>query len=217
MSQDAAPIFGRSLGRRVPWITLCTAAPAVFLARFPAAFDPLIYNRKLIWAGQIWRAVTAHWVHFSNTHLFWNLAILVPASAWLERRSAATLLRAVLFAVPAISLALLVLAPSLVQYAGISGVASAVLIALAVHGLRTEPRARWLWSAVILLFATKVVYEAVSGQPLSHELSEKHVSSVPLAHIVGALVGAIAAFTTQARPGSLVRPESSQTFPPPQI
>jgi rhomboid family GlyGly-CTERM serine protease len=129
-------------------------------------------------------------VHFSASHLFWNLVVFVPAGVWLERRDAAALRWALLLSPLAIGLALLAFEPSLGLYAGISGVASGVLVALAVHGLRTEPRARWLWLAVLVLFAAKVGLESFSTRPLNPALATQGVHSVPLAHLVGAAIGA---------------------------
>jgi hypothetical protein len=94
---------------------------------------------------------------------------------------------------------LLAFVPSLSLYAGISGVASGVLVALAVHGLRTEPGARWLWLAVLVLFAAKVAVESLRSHPLNPELTAQHIQSVPLAHLVGAAVGACVVFATRKR------------------
>jgi rhomboid family GlyGly-CTERM serine protease len=156
----------------------------------PGAFDALAYDRSKILDGQLWRVITGHWVHFSASHLFWNLVVLNPAGVWLEKRDRCAMRATLLLSPFAISLALLAFAPSLGLYAGISGVASGVLVALAVHGLRTEPRARWLWLAVLVLFAVKVVIESFRSHPLNPELTAQHIQSVPLAHLVGAAVGA---------------------------
>ena len=166
---------------------------------WPGAFDLLVYDRGKIFGGQLWRIVTGHWVHFSARHLFWNLVVLIPAGVWLERRDTTCLIWTLLLSPVAIGLALLAFEPPLTSYAGISGVASAVLVALAVHGLRTEPRARWLWLAVLVLFATKVGMESFGDLPLNPELATQGVHSVPLAHLVGATVGVATALSRRRR------------------
>lgn len=182
-----------------PWCTILAATLAAVAWFVPGAFDALVYDREEILSGQLWRVATGHWVHFSASHLFWNLVILVPAGVWLERRAPAVLRRTLLLSPLAISLALLAFAPSLAQYAGISGVASAVLVALAVHGLRTEPRARLLWLGVLVLFAAKVGVEAFGHGPLNPELATRGIASVPLAHFVGAAVGVGTVLTAKKR------------------
>jgi rhomboid family GlyGly-CTERM serine protease len=192
MPQTAPPSLTQPSLGRLPWCTLIAGALAVGAWFVPGAFDAFVYDRSLILGGQLWRIVTGHWVHFSASHLFWNLVILVPAGVWLERRSAFALRCTLLLSPLAISLALLAFVPSLAQYAGISGVASGVLVALAVHGLRTEPRAQLLWLGVLVLFGAKVAVETFGHGPLNPELATRGITSVPLAHLVGAAVGVIA-------------------------
>ena len=201
MPQNATPTSDKVCATpgRLPWLTFIAGGLAVVAWFVPGTFDALVYDRSLILGGQLWRAITSHWVHFSASHLFWNLVILVPAGVWLERR-APTVLRPTLLLSPlAIGLALLGFAPSLARYAGISGVASAVLVALAVHGLRTEPRARLLWLGVLVLFFAKVAVEAFAHRPLNPELAALAIRSVPLAHLVGAFVGVGTVLTAKKR------------------
>lgn len=198
---QATPIPDRArAGRdRFPWLTLVAATLAVVAWFVPGAFDALVYDRGQILGGQLWRVVTGHWVHFSASHLFWNLVILIPAGVWLERRAPSVFCRTLLLSPLAISVALLAFAPSLAKYAGISGVASAVLVALAVHGFRTEPRVRLFWLGVLVLFAAKVGFEAFGHGPLNPELATRGIASVPLAHLVGAVVGVGAVLTAKKR------------------
>lgn len=179
---------------RLPWFTLGACALAVGVWFVPGAFDALAYDRGKILGGELWRLITGHWVHFSASHLLWNLVVLLPAGIWLEKRDRCAARATLLLSPLAISLALLAFNPSLAIYAGISGVASGVLVALAVHGLRTEPRARWLWLAVLVLFSAKVAIESFRARPLNPELTVQAIRSVPLAHLVGAAVGACSAF-----------------------
>jgi rhomboid family GlyGly-CTERM serine protease len=167
---------------------------------WPGAFDALAYNRAQILHGEWWRLITGHWVHFSASHLFWDLAILIPAGALLERRNPAALRWTILLSPLAISLVLLAFDPTMAIYAGISGVAAGVLVALAAHGLRTEPATRWAWLAVLALFGLKVVLETRrGGQPLNPALAAQGVRSVPLAHLVGAAVGASTVLLSRLR------------------
>ncbi len=115
--------------------------------------------------------------------------MFLPAGIWLEWLNPSALRWTLVLSPLVIGLALLAFDPSLATYAGISGVASAVLVALAVHGLRTSPRVRFWWWAVLLFFAAKVAFESRTAQPLNSELAAQGVRSVSLAHLVGALIG----------------------------
>jgi len=184
---------------RLPWFTLGAGLLAGVAWFWPGAFEALAYDRGKILGGQFWRIVTGHWVHFSASHLLWNLAVLLAAGGWLERRNAGAACWTLLLSPVAISLALLTFDPSLGIYAGISGVASGALVALAVHGLRTEPALRWLWLAIVVLFVAKVGTESLGRRPLNPDLAAQGVRSVPLAHLVGAAVGAGVVMTRRKR------------------
>ena len=199
MPLDALPTDKPKSGN-LPWFTLAAVALAVGVWFWRGAFDALVYDRAKIMGGEFWRLLTGHWVHFSGSHLFWNLAVLFPAGVWLERLNPTALRWTLVLSPLAISLALLAFDPSLVRYAGISGVASGVLVALAVDSLCTQSGARRWWLAVLVFFAVKVAVEAHNGgQPLNPELVAQGVRSVPLAHVVGAAVGTSAVLLNRAR------------------
>jgi rhomboid family GlyGly-CTERM serine protease len=174
----------------VPWFTLVANLLAVGAWFVPGAFAALVYDRNKILGGQLWRLVTGHWVHFSASHLFWNLAVLLPAGIWLEGCNPVALRRTLLLSPLAISLVLLAVVPSLTIYAGISGLAAGVLVALAIDRLCAQPSARLWWLAALALFAVKIIVEAQSTRPINPELTTQNIQSVPLAHLVGAAVGA---------------------------
>ena len=125
--------------------------------------------------------------------------MLLPTGVWLEQRDPAAVRWTLILSPVAISLALLVFDPSLAVYAGVSGVAAGVLVALVVNGLRTQPAARRWWLAVLVFFALKIAIETRGGHPLNPGLANQGVRSVPLAHIVGAAVGATAVLLTRRR------------------
>ena len=66
----------------LPGITLLIAVVAVVVFLVPAVSGGLIYDRALLLHGEIWRAWTAHVVHFGSSHLFWNLAVFLAAGCW---------------------------------------------------------------------------------------------------------------------------------------
>ena len=176
MPPDVPPTE-KAQASHLPWFTLVAAVLAVVAWFVSGSFDTLDYDRNKILGGQLWRIVTGHWVHFSGSHLFWNLAVLLPAGIWLERRNSCALRWTLVSSPLAISLALLAFDPSLAVYAGISGVASGALVALVVNGLRTQPTVRLWWLAALLLFTGKVAIEARNGgRPLNLLSNSKRAS-----------------------------------------
>lgn len=174
-----------------PWATAvaASAAAAIFWTSGEAR---LIFDRTLILHGQVWRAWTGHVVHFTPSHLWWNLAVFVPAGCWLERLWPGIARGYYLISPLAISVALLIFDSALIRYAGLSGVASGVLVLLGGLQLTrgNRPDLRWFSISLLVLVAAKIGYELFAGTPLLVRGFDD-VRTVPLAHIAGAICGAM--------------------------
>ncbi len=174
-----------------PWGTgfLVVLAVAAFLSK--AVDDGFIYDRSLISRGEFWRGWTGHVVHFGSSHILWNLAVFLPVGIWLERLRPG-LTRWFYFVCPlVISIALWWLDPSLDRYAGLSGLATGMLVFLA--GLQLERRPQepaWFWWSVLILVGAKIGIELFSGKPLLVS-GFADIRTVPLAHIFGAACGLV--------------------------
>lgn len=174
-----------------PWATLAIALVAVLALAFQTVSELLIYDRSLIFRGQVWRCWTGHVVHYGFSHLFWDLAVFLPAGCWLERLwpKGGRWFYAVCPLV--ISMAMLWLDPSLNRYAGLSGLATGVLILLAsrqLSGKNNEPA--WFWLGVLALVGVKIVLELITGAPLVVS-GFAGIRTVPLAHIGGVVCGVL--------------------------
>ncbi len=162
---------------------IAAAAGAAFV--WPRLAGVLIYQRADILAGQAWRIWTGHLVHYTASHLIWDLAVFLAAGLWLERIAPRLTRWFYLLAPPAISAALLWGEPALERYAGLSGLAAGLLVLLALVQLQpgtNEPR--WFWISVLALVALKVVVETSTGNPLLARF-DTDVKVVPLAHLAG--------------------------------
>lgn len=157
----------------------------------PAVSERLIYDRALIFQGQVWRIWTGHVVHYGFSHFFWDFAVFVPAGCWLERLWPKSARWFYLLSPLVISIALLAWDSALLRYAGISGVATGTLVLLAACQLsRGKPEPAWFWLAVLALVGVKIGHELITGAPLV--VSDfAGIRSVPLAHISGAVCGGI--------------------------
>lgn len=160
------------------------ALPAALAALAPAA---CLFDRNAILGGEWWRLVTGHWAHFSASHVAWNLLVLLVAGAWLERVSPGTLVRYTLVAAPVIGLGLLVGAPTMAFYGGLSGLAVGVAVLLALTQLTAAPAARAWWGAALALIAAKLVWEAVSGGALFSDFGPAAIRPSVESHWLGAV------------------------------
>lgn len=193
------PIAGAQTTHR-PWGTVLTVVLAVVVFFLPSVSPKLVYDRALILQGEWWRCVTGNWVHFSSSHLFWNLVVLVPTGVWLERHWPARGRLLLVVAPIAIGSALLTLDPALSRYAGLSGVASGVLVLLALTQLATSTNDRWFWRAVLGMIALKIIAEMAIQRPYFARFIEGDVHAVPLAHLTGAISACALHFRRSRKP-----------------
>lgn len=203
-ASPSAPASRRTLAsviRAAPWATLLVAALALGVAawRGPFAETQLVYERAAVLQGEWWRLWTGHLVHFGASHLFWNLAVLVPAGAWAERLSPARTRGLLLFAPGLIGAALVVLDPTLVRYAGLSGLAAALLAWLAITQLAAGTADRWFWRSVLALLAAKIGLELLAERPAFARFSVPGVHAVPIAHVAGVACAVALYFRTRPR------------------
>lgn len=151
------------------------------------------------WLTEPWRWWGAAWVHFSGRHLLANLAggLLVTGlgvAAQVPGRAA----MAWALAWPLTHLALS-LTPELTRYGGLSGVLHAGVAVVAVSLMRRPERAERRFGAVILaVLALKLISETPWRGPLAYP-EGWDIAVAPLAHVSGALCGALLAWV-------LVRP-----------
>jgi rhomboid family GlyGly-CTERM serine protease len=158
------------------------ALPAIALALLPATHAALLYDRAAIAQGQLWRLWTGHWVHFSWSHLGWNLLVLLVAGSWLEKLRPRLLRRYTLLAPPLISGALLFFAPAMARYGGLSGLATGVVTLLACARILNGQR--WEGACWLTLLAAKLAYDFRHQTPLLVQFDS--VVSSHHSHILGA-------------------------------
>jgi rhomboid family GlyGly-CTERM serine protease len=162
--------------------------PAALLAFAPARHDLLLLDRSAMAAGEVWRLWSGHWVHFSASHLLWNVAVLLAAGTWLEHTRPGLLWRHTCLAAPLIGLAVMIGEPRLQIYGGLSGLATGVAVLLALHQLRVPGPSRWIWAAVLALIAIKSVYDVTQTDALLVAFAQPGVRSSTTAHAAGAIV-----------------------------
>jgi rhomboid family GlyGly-CTERM serine protease len=165
---------------------------ALLVAAAPAAQEALRFDRADILAGEAWRLGTGSFVHFGGSHLAWNLAVVLVAGAWAEAVAPA---RVRLFWVSApwvVGAVLLAGDPALARFGGLSGLATGLVVLLALGWLRGAGPARWAGAALLVLAAAKVGAEAAGFAGFAR-FADPTIRGVPLAHVAGGLWGAAVA------------------------
>jgi len=177
--------------RRIPWVTASIVALTLALWSAPAAVRELcLYDRVAVLRGEVWRLWSGHLVHFSLSHLGWNLLVVGLAGAWIERAAFRARSWFAVAAPPAISLALLVFDPALRFYGGLSGAATATVAFACVSEWRRRPATGALWCAALAAVAMKIAWEYHSGKSAFSHFEGADVRNVPLSHLAGLFIGA---------------------------
>jgi rhomboid family GlyGly-CTERM serine protease len=168
-----------------PWITIIVVAAAVLATVWPAAGEAMIYDRGALLRGEVWRLWAGHVVHLGWAHLGWNLAVVIPAGLWLERIAPRPARWFLAIAPGVIAAGLLVFLPDLARFAGLSALATGLVVLLALDRLRAGGREpRWIWLTVLGLVGVKLLGETLTGGSLFASLSGG-ARVVPLAHLLG--------------------------------
>jgi rhomboid family GlyGly-CTERM serine protease len=204
------PLFLAELGKRLPITMLMMVLFALVLSAVPGAAEWMQYDRAAIAGVEPWRLVTSHFVHWSGDHLFWDVLAFGVLGCLCERSSRRSFLKCVGISAFLIPLTLWFALPQMATYRGLSGLASALFTLLATRvicqaaceGDRSKLAVAALVSAG---FAVKIGFEFCTGTTLFVESSAAGLVPVPLAHVVGGLVGI----------GSGLRESWRQTFDQP--
>jgi rhomboid family GlyGly-CTERM serine protease len=173
-----------------PLLTIVLAGLAVLLFWLEGgAPQGWVYDRVAILDGEWWRLLTGHVSHSDLDHAIWDIAALVIIGALVESRGRLRLVVASLLGVLLIDAYLIWGLPTLLYYAGLSGLVNTWLVLLLadLYGLG-QRKLVWLLG---LGYLAKLLIEAFTGQAL---LTETHWPSLPYVHLVGALAGLSAAW-----------------------
>lgn len=171
------------------------ALAAVLIHLSPAAGELLQFDRTAIAGGQLWRIATCHLTHWSPDHLFWDVvtfACLAAICLTESGRATWTCLGVSAVAIPA---AVWFVMPDMPTYRGLSGLDSALFALLTALLIRRgavegDWRRVALAGGLALAFAVKTAFELFTGATMFVDSAAAAMVPVPLAHVVGAVVGA---------------------------
>lgn len=174
--------------KRFPIFTVAVIALSMAAALSPSM---LVYDRERIISGELWRNFTCNLVHFSSNHLTYN-ALVFGVVGWLmESRAYREFGWLCLLSPGFIGLSVFLTRPDLQFFGGLSGLATAAVVLLALRGLRE--RNPWPCIAVLALGATaiKIVVEFSSGHLIFADSRVLPMKPVPEAHLAGAFCAAV--------------------------
>jgi rhomboid family GlyGly-CTERM serine protease len=142
------------------------------------------------------RLLTCHALHWSGSHLVWDLAVFSTLGALCERRSRPRYVAALALSAVLIPLGLAVLHPEITRYRGLSGIDSALFGLLAADlGRQRLSEGDRVGAGVMGLFllglAGKIGLECLHGGNLF--VADQSFVPLPWAHAIGGVVGVILA------------------------
>jgi len=189
---------------RVPVVTIALSVVALVVhARMDGA--GLQLDRTLVAAGEWWRIVTCHFTHWSPDHFAWDFMMFALLGGACEVTSRRRTLITLGISAVVIPLAVLLWQPQLQTYRGLSGLDSALFGLLAVDLLweklaESDRRSIAAIGLLIVAFIAKTGFETITGSAVFADSARGGFVPVPLAHLIGFLVGALtsvaAAFTS---------------------
>ncbi|QYM77802.1 rhombosortase [Horticoccus luteus] len=176
---------------KFPWVFLALTIFAVVIQLHPAWRAGLIYDRRALQHGEIWRLWSGHFVHFGWPHLVADAGLFLILGRLLERKYPVALrISAVLMPV-VISVALYTCDPALERYAGLSAVNLGLLLFYAFQGWQRN-RWDWFWPTILAIYIGEVVLEATRGQGHGGgfiQFDDPSIHVATSAHIAGGLYG----------------------------
>jgi rhomboid family GlyGly-CTERM serine protease len=168
------------------WLALLLG-PQLAACAWPEAAALLEYDRSAIAAGELWRLVTGHLVHWSLRHWALDASALAALAVVMARARLPGLGTIVVTAMLAISACLWFVRPDVEVYRGLSGIDSALFVGVAVGlAARLQGAGRAVAWGCLALFGAKLLYEGATGLAIFLQSSDVMYE----AHLVGALVGA---------------------------
>ncbi|NKB80993.1 MAG: rhombosortase [Nitrospirales bacterium] len=186
---DAANM--ENLSRPIPIVTVILLFVGISVFLIPETIPWLIYDRSAILSGEVWRIFTGHMVHFSGSHLLYDLLVLGITGSIIERRNHLSYGWFCVLSAMCISLTLLVFEPNMHFYGGFSGIAFGGFIYLALDGFRESGPWQQVCLIAFLLGMSKLFLELIGQWPESIIGASGSFVSVPLSHLVGSLIALI--------------------------
>ncbi len=133
--------------------------------------------------GPWWQVFTCHFTHWTYEQLAWDAIAFLALGAACARRHRAAFCATLLASAALVPLAVLVFAPEVIAYRGLSGLDSALFVLAAAGRCRISRRDAGVPIVLLIAFIAKIVFEMQTGATVF----AGSVAPVPVAHIAGAV------------------------------
>lgn len=165
-------------------LLICAIAGAVYSS--PQLQALLIYDRTAISDGELWRLMSGNFVHHSASHFVYNLVPLLIAGLLIEIQRHRHFVALCLISGALIGAALYLGKPEITVFGGLSGIVTAAVTFLCLHGLDKAGAWRWLCLAVLIILAAKISAELAFGSSFLLGAEPQNFVPVPESHVIGA-------------------------------
>ena len=169
-------------------VTLLISALAIIIYCFPGLSGLFIYDRQAILSGELWRLFTAPFVHFSGSHIFWNVLVFSVAGFAVSAAKFPCF-----WIVCGLSISLpghvfLLTMPDMACYGGFSGPATGAAAYFCLCSLFRTGREKGIWALILFIMIIKIFIESALGESIFAQAEEVPFRVIPGAHIAGYLV-----------------------------
>ena len=172
--------------RTVTVIALC-----IIISNFPELSELMVYDRKPLLTGQVWRLFTSHFVHFGNTHLLYNIVVFGLTGWMVEKRNQKQLLKLCSVSAILISLFLLMFRPEMAYYGGLSGLSCSVLFYMAISFCRESGIPKYMGVFIVVVTMLKIIIELLCGNSLLPYSGKVEFVLIPEVHVIGCGVAVV--------------------------
>jgi rhomboid family GlyGly-CTERM serine protease len=182
-----------ALGAKADVIAAFFACMSVIVYLWPGLAALLVYDRQATLQGDFWRLGTACFVHFSPSHLFWDLLVFAAAGLVIGLRGYRGFSVVCCLAAVIPSIFLLLASPDINRYGGLSGLATGGVTYLCLCEISGAERYRSLWLSILVLLGVKIAVETLTHVPIFAGSSGVNFQVLPSVHAIGC-AAALAAY-----------------------
>lgn len=185
----------KSIVKSFPLLTTLVLFTSGLCFVFPGIGSVSIFDRNAVLQGEVWRLVSSHFVHFTGTHLAYNLTVFAVVG-WLVERE-----RHLYFAILFVSMAmvisgsLFILRPAMIYYGGLSGIACGFIYYYSLVQVTKSGHWKMICKSIILLLPLKIFIEIYNNASTLPYWGNQAFVLMPLSHVSGIAVALLFYFT----------------------
>ena len=188
--------------KRVP-VTIAIALATISVFLFPSLAELMTLDLGRSLVSQIGQLFSCHLLHWSFEHLAWDWFMFVLVGSICELRCRRGYLLVLVLSAILIPVSVSVLMPVLGSYRGLSGIDTGIFVFAAILLIEEAIQQRnWssagVYAAMLVGLIGKTLFELTCGGTMFVESA--NFTPVPVAHITGAVVGALVAIGQRCGP-----------------